>query len=493
MSEQISSGEIRVGESVRDLATSARSRLPLREYMCYISTKPFDITTATGRAQERHRRAMRATLGSTAAKATSVLAVLLSVSLTFRTLGPSRYGIFVTITSLSAFLSFTDFGIGNGLLNLIADANGREDRQRASECVSTAFFVLLGLAIVVIVGFIAVRQFVPWGKVFKLGSFVSTSEAASTTAVLVICTALSLPLGIVQRIQLAYQEGLRNSVWQIAGSVLTVVLLVIAVKLQAGLVWLSVALLGAPMVATAANYLWHFTRVRPWLLPSPTRFQLGLVGTILGGGLQFFALQIACLLMSAGDNMIAVQLLGPAAVASYAVSQRLFLLPSMLPGMWQQQLWPAYAEALARKDALWVRRTLVRSVEISGGIAASVSFLLLISQNRLFALWVGPSFHSSVSLSIGLAAWAILSTMGSAVAMYLNGSNAIAVQIVPAIVLGATAVLLKLFFCSRFGPAGIAWASVVAYLLASVPIQLVIIRRLLRSQIAEASNAYVST
>ena len=185
--------------------------------------------------------------------------------------------------------------------------------------------------------------------------------------------------------------------------------------------------------------------------------------------------------------MIAVQLLGPTAVASYAVSQRLFLLPASIPTMWLQQLWPAYAEALARKDVFWVRRILWRSVGLSVAFAASVSALLLFGQHKIFALWIGPDFKGSSSLSLALAAWAVLSTLGSAVAMYLNGSNAITVQIVPALVLGGVALALKLLLGSRFGPAGIAWASALAYILTAIPIQFYIVRRLLRNQLLEAS------
>ena len=128
----------------------------------------------------------------------------------------------------------------------------------------------------------------------------------------------------------------------------------------------------------------------------------------------------------------------------------------------------------------------MRSAAISGGIAAATSLFLLIFQNRIFALWVGPSFRSSASLSLGLAAWAVLLSMGSAVAMYMNGSNAIAVQVIPALVLGTTALVLKLVLSPRYGPAGIAWASVLAYLLTSVPIQFFIVRRLLWRQLLDS-------
>jgi hypothetical protein len=46
---------------------------------------------------------------------------------------------------------------------------------------------------------------------------------------------INLPLGIVQRIQLGYQEGFQNNLWSIAGSLLGLTGVLLAIELKSGL------------------------------------------------------------------------------------------------------------------------------------------------------------------------------------------------------------------------------------------------------------------
>ena len=79
-----------------------------------------------------------------------------------------------------------------------------------------------------------------------------------------------LPLGVVQQVQLGYQEGFVNSLWESAGRVLGLVGLLLVIYVKAGLVWLVLAMAGAPALAWLLNSLVLFGFRRPWLRP---RFQ----------------------------------------------------------------------------------------------------------------------------------------------------------------------------------------------------------------------------
>ena len=85
------------------------------------------------RAKERGRRIALTTIATAVAKAISMAAGLITVPLTLNYLGVERYGMWMTISSVVALLAFTDMGIGNGLLNSIAEANGKDDRQLARQ------------------------------------------------------------------------------------------------------------------------------------------------------------------------------------------------------------------------------------------------------------------------------------------------------------------------------------------------------------------------
>jgi len=56
-----------------------------------------------------------------------------TVPLTLNYLGSEHYGLWMTISSVSVMLGFADLGIGNGVLNAVADAYGRDDYRLGGE------------------------------------------------------------------------------------------------------------------------------------------------------------------------------------------------------------------------------------------------------------------------------------------------------------------------------------------------------------------------
>jgi len=170
--------------------------------------------------------------------------MLVVVPLTLGYLGSERYGLWMTISSVSLMLAFADFGIGNGVLNVTADAYGSDNRKLGREAASSGFFLLSLIAVVLIAVFAVSYTFLPWPRIFNVTSADAVREAGPATAVFVLVWALNLPLDVVQRIQLGYQRGFINYAWQAAGSCLALIGAVAAIKTSAGLPWLVLALTG---------------------------------------------------------------------------------------------------------------------------------------------------------------------------------------------------------------------------------------------------------
>src|SRR5262245_43745518 len=85
---------------------------------------------ASQRDSGRNRRA--AVTGGTAvvARAVQVGTSLITIPLTVHYLGNERFGLWMAISSVLAMANFADFGIGNGVLNTVADAFGKNDLDR---------------------------------------------------------------------------------------------------------------------------------------------------------------------------------------------------------------------------------------------------------------------------------------------------------------------------------------------------------------------------
>ena len=257
-----------------------------------VRVRAFDTNSEGGRSRERYRRAGFTAAAAFAAKIVGVAAAFVTVPLTLNYLGSERYGLWMTISSVSLMLGFADLGIGNGVLNAVADAHGRDDRRLGREAVSSGFFLLSLISVALVAVFAVVYTFVPWARVYNVTSADAIREAGPATAVFFLVWALNIPLGVVQRVQLGYQKGFVNYAWQAAGSLFALVGAVLAIVSEAGLPWLVLALTGGPLLAVALNGAVEFGWVRPWLRPAWSHVTHAVAGRILRLGVWFFIIQL---------------------------------------------------------------------------------------------------------------------------------------------------------------------------------------------------------
>jgi O-antigen/teichoic acid export membrane protein len=461
------------GSAVVDLAEPFRLQGILdriRAMKGLLRLKPFDTTTEQGRSRERYRRAMLTTFSSVLARVVTVSTALIAVRLTVRYLGGERYGLWMTITSVVAMMAFADLGIGNGLLNCISEAHGREDRESLHRYVSSAFFILGGIAVLLLGLFALVYPFVPWPRVFNVSSATAVREAGPAVVVFLCCCALNMPLDVVQRVKTGHQEGFETNLWNAAGSLTGFTLLLVAMHLKAGLPWLVLAVSGGPLLGILGNWSHEFGWKRPWLLPRRTYWDPAAARKIMGTGAMFLVIQLCGIFVVTVDNIVIAQILGPGAVTQYAVPMRMFLMLSSAACLFVSPLWPAYGEALARGDVKWVKRTVIRSVVLSFATFGPVALGLAVFGKTIVHVWVGPQIQPSYLLLAGAAVWIMVNVCGNALGTFLNGANLLKFQV---LIYAATAIVnlpAKVFCAKAFGLAGVVWVTALTTVLGTVAV-----------------------
>lgn len=437
---------------------------------------------AAARAHERHRRIVWNASTAALPKAINVLTVLVTVPLALGYLGAERYGLWMTISSLVTLFSFADLGLGYGLMNAIAEADGRGDQALARRHVASALVLLGAVALTVLVLFALTYPWLAGAPLFNVTSTEARQEVGPALAALVVCFALNLPLGVVQRVQMGFQAAYVSNLWQSVGSVLGLVGVVVAIRLEAGLPWLVLAMMGLPLVVTAANGLTWFRARRAWLQPrgwedvSAESFR-----HILRLGLLFLALQVAGALAFASDNLVISRVLGAAAVPEYAVTLNLFQAVSLVLGMLLMPLWPAYGEALARRDFPWIRQTVRRSLIVSVALAVVGVFPLVLFGKQLVVFWTNGQVEPSFWLLLGFGFWKVMEAAGNAVSMFLNGTQVVRLQVVLGLSMAVAALAAKVALAESIGLPGVVWGVVLTYPLFSVLPHFWLVPRLLRN------------
>ena len=331
----------------------------------------------------------------------------------------------MTISAVITALGFSDLGINNGLLNGISKAYGRDDRALARQYVSSAFFILLAVSVLLGTAFTASYPWIPWDSLFRVRSAQAVSEVGPAVAVFAGCFLINIPAGIVSRVQSGYQEGFLANLWTALGSVFCLLSLLLVIHIHGSLALLVLAMAGAPILALILNGAVQFGIHRPWLSPSWRYVKSETSKHLLHLGSLFFVLQIGGAIAFSSDAIVLSRILGPEAVAQYAVPCRLFGLIGVVTSFLVAPLWPAYAEAFERHDHAWIRRTLYRSLTMVTAASVILSMTLVLIGPRLINLWVGPSIHPSLLLLLGLGFWGVLMPVSSTISMFLNGLSVV--------------------------------------------------------------------
>jgi O-antigen/teichoic acid export membrane protein len=441
--------------SAMSLLRRTRDRLRLQD---------LEILTPEARSQERYKRVGLTAVASMGARAVAFAVTFVTVPLTLRYLGTEQYGLWATMTSATALLGFADFGLSNGLVNGVSDALGGNDRETVRRYVSSVFYMLVVVMLILGIAFAATYGLVPWAELFNVSSAHAAAVAGPAMAVFLAVTIVALPLSVVQSVRAGFQEGFASSVWQGVGSIVSLVGLVVAIAANAKLPWLVLALGGGPVIALLLNGA-VLLRSRPWLAPRLRLATLPAVRRMMRFGLMFFILAIAISVAYQTDNIVIARMLGPAQVTQYAVPMKLFMVAPLILSFGLMPLWPAYGEAIARRDVAWVRRTLIRSLAISATLGALMSAVLLAFGVAILHAWAGNSIHPTTPLVLALSAWALVQCVTGCIAMYLNGANALGFQAVCATIMMVANLGLSIALTRAIGISGPAWGSVIAQML----------------------------
>lgn len=396
------------------------------------------------------------------ARGIAILTSLITVPLTLHYLGLERYGMWMTMSSMIAMFSFADLGIGNGLLNAISGAHGRGDRESAATYVSSAFAALTLICLTIGLVFALAYPYVPWPRVFNVQSARAVSEAGPAVAVFVLSFLFSLPLGVVQRIRMGYQEGFIDSAWATAGSIGAFVAVITAVQLEASLPVLVAAMAGMPALVQLVNASVLFGKDYPWLRPRISAVHRAAAIRVMSAGGYFFVLQVAAAVAFQSDSLILAQMMGPEYVSRYAVPMKLFSLAPMVLGFIYVALWPAYGESIARGDSDWAKTSLMRSIRLTLAVSIPVSAFLVLSGQSIIRLWVGPAMSPTLLVLLAMGAWAVIGSVSAAIASFMNGAGILRFQTICAVFMMVANVGISIVLTRMIGLSGVVWGSVIA-------------------------------
>lgn len=413
--------------------------------------------------QRRYRRIAHTLLSALFGRGISLLVSLISIPLTLRYLGAERYGAWIVLNTFFTWLVLADFGIGNSLINALSEAYSQEDRKGAQRLVATAFWLMIGMMALFALGLAALWPWLDWAALLRLESPLARTEIAAAVALGVLIFLVNIPLSLLQKIYLAYQQGYIFNYWTSAGSVLGLLGLWWVTATERGLPWLVAVVPGSLALVMLLNALYLFGWQKPWLRPSLVAVDRPTISRLMATGWWFFLLAVEGIIINQLDSIVILRWVGVEEVTPYSVLFRLFTLAMLPITMIGSAFWAAYAEARVSEPD-WVQRSFRRAFRVGLLYGGASALALVVLARPLIQLWAGAEAVPSWSLVIIMALWCLTTPIGILFSMLLNSFSQIRVQVAAG---GLNAVLnltLSIWLSVSFGSAGVAAGTLIAAL-----------------------------
>ncbi|MDB5146087.1 MAG: hypothetical protein JWQ57_107, partial [Mucilaginibacter sp.] len=283
-------------------------------------------------------------------KGLGVLCGFMVVPISLSYINKSEYGVWLTLTSITAWLSYMDIGLGNGMRNKLAEAIAKNDKILAKEYVSTTYVIFSIVISIIFIIFALSNIFLNWNNILKTN--ISGKELMFITYVIVLSFCLRLILNLATTVVVALQKVYVDSLINFLISFFTVISIYLLPKLYSpSFTIFSVTLAIIPVIALFIFNIFLFKISSfKYFRPEIKYFNKAHIRSLLNVGIQFFFIQFVGIIIFSTDNILITQLFSPSEVTAFNVAYKYFSISTLVFSIILLPYWSAFTSSYVQKD-----------------------------------------------------------------------------------------------------------------------------------------------
>ncbi len=394
---------------------------------------------------------------------------LLVVPITLDFLDEYSYGVWLIINSILVWINTFDVGLGNGLRNLLSESIAHKDYARAKIFISTTYFLLFLLSIVLILVFSILINFIDWYALLNVNQEIINNLNSVVFYSFLFCL-ITFVLKIISSIYLSLQLPAVSSMLAVIGNLISLVIIIILkhVLSKGQLLDLSLIYTGVPIIVYFTATLITFRFIFPELKPSVKLINLKKYGrNLFATSSTFFVIQIAGLVLLSMSNIIISRLLGPESVSVYNIANRYMSISQMVIGILLTPLWSAMTNAYVLNDFTWIKNTYKKVRKILYFFAV-VQLLFIIISPYAYKIWLSGNIEIPIDLTVIMGVYTYMISWSLAHSTILNGLGKLRQQIYVILVQLCVFIPISYIFTTKFGVVGMCLSMILSNLLATL-------------------------
>jgi len=387
--------------------------------------KVASLYQAVFKEKNRTSIVVRQALYSFLLKGVSVLVSFIYVPLLLNYLDSEKYGIWLTLVTVTNWVTLFDIGLGHGLRNKLTEALANQDINLGRIYISTTYALLGLITLVFLIVFNLLNPFIPWNS-FLNSKLISPHEIFIVTSIAFSATILRFFLQLIGVIFLSHQQSSMNDLMNTISSFASLIAvgLVSFMMPPGNLILLAAIITLTPVFVYLIFSVVAFKTRFKGLSPSFAKVRLSYSKPLFLLSSQFFIVQVTALIVYASANILVVNLFNPSEVIRYNIAYTIFNSSIMVMTLCLSPIWSSVTDAYAVKDFNYLKKMLKRLNYLSMLFSAGVLVLLAIS-GPLYQIWLKGKVEIPFITSLAMALYAIIFMFQAPYSAFINGMGKI--------------------------------------------------------------------
>lgn len=411
----------------------------------------------------RSIRAKKNIAASMFIKGISIVVSFLLVSITLEYIDQTRYGIWLTLTSILTWFEFFELGLGKGLRNKLSEAIALGEKGLAKVYVSTTYAIIAIIIVLFALIFNLINPFLSWSKILNT-PIPMDSELFLLSTIVFGSFFIRFILDILTNVLFAYQiPAVANAFGPISNLLGLIAVYILTKTTEGSLLYLGLAMSISPVIVFSLASVITYSGKLKEIRPSIRAVNFMYARSLISYGIKFFVLSFCSIILYQLSNIIIAQNFGPAEVTPYNIAYKYFGTIRIVFGIIITPLWAAYTEAWTLKDFEWIKNSTNKIFKL-WLLISLLAIIMLVVSNQFYLIWVGKKIQVPFILSAIMALFNITFTFGGLYAQFMNGIGKIKLQLYSSVIgaflfLPLTYLFIKVF---SFGTAGIVLATILS-------------------------------
>lgn len=347
---------------------------------------------------------------------------ILLTPLFFRQWGAGLYGEWLILSSVPAYLTMVDMGVGSAAGNEMTILAGAGNQAGAQRTYRGAGWVALGASgLVILLGLLIALTTAYWQ--FPHTRYISSGEAGQIVALLSLTVALAFPAGVVSAGFRAAGHNALGVTLSNTSRLLEGIGMGVALLVQQGPLMLCATSLVIKGLMLVLQYVW-LRQICSWLYEPRLTPDLTLVRRLFVPSIGFMAFPLGNAIALQGPILVIGHFFGGPAVAMFSALRTLSRLPIQIVNTFNSSVWPEMSRAYGAGD-LALLRSLHRGTWGVTLLLVLVSGIVLVALGEAFAhAWLGTAAPFDQTVMFALVLITVLTAVWNASSVVMSAVNA---------------------------------------------------------------------